>query len=171
MQKNQIFTKKYYNLIPLFKNKIPNLFISVMLKQSSLAAIQYPIGSTPQIGRPISKGKKIFVNKKGYIVHELNEGSFKNVDYALFFTDASVSSIYILKAIENNVKVIDNSSHFRMNDEVKLIAYGANEDLIDHNDNLISNPNCAVIQSIVPLYTLKSFGIKEIRYNTVTFGI
>lgn len=113
-----------------------------------------------------SEGKKLFVNNKSYIVHKLTNDSFKNIDYALFFTDASVSSIYIPKAIENNVKVIDNSSHFRMNDEVKLIAYGANEDLIDHNDNLISNPNCAVIQSIVPLYTLKSFGIKEISYNT-----
>ena len=113
-----------------------------------------------------SNGQKIKVNKKTYIVHKLTSESLKDIDYALFFTDSSVSKLYIPIALKNKVKVIDNSSSFRLKENVKLIAYGANENLITKNDNLISNPNCAVIQSIVPINTVKQYGIKSISYNT-----
>ena len=42
-----------------------------------------------------SRGKKLMVNEKSYIVHTLDEDSIKNVDYALFFTPSFVSNIYI----------------------------------------------------------------------------
>ena len=45
-----------------------------------------------------SEGKKLYVNNKSYIVHKLTNDSFKNIDYALFFTDASVSSILYFKS-------------------------------------------------------------------------
>lgn len=113
-----------------------------------------------------SKDKKMFLNNKSYIVHQLNENNLKNVDYALFFSPSSVSSVFVPIALNNNIKVIDNSSYFRMDDNVKLIAYGANEKLLTKEDQIISNPNCAIIQSIVPINMLKKFGISSISYNT-----
>lgn len=113
-----------------------------------------------------SHGKKMRFNQKTYVVHKLNENSFDDVDYALFFSTSFVSEQFIPIALSKNVKVIDNSSFFRRNKDVKLIAYGANEKLISKTDRLISNPNCAVIQSIVILNALKELEISRISYNT-----
>ena len=113
-----------------------------------------------------SNGKKILHNDKYYVVHKLSEDSFDDVDYALFFTSSDISMCYVPVALSKDVKVIDNSSCFRNYEKVKLVAYGANEACIKKEDQMISNPNCAVIQSIVPLSTLKEYGIKSIIYNT-----
>lgn len=113
-----------------------------------------------------SNGKRIRYNQKTYVVHKLDENSFDNVDYALFFSSTFVSKQFIPIALSKNVKVIDNSSFFRRNKNVKLIAHGANEHLVNKDDQLISNPNCAVIQSVVVLNALKEFGISKINYNT-----
>ena len=67
-----------------------------------------------------SNGKRIRYNQKTYVVHKLDENSFDNVDYALFFSSTFVSEQFIPIAFSNNVKVIDNSSFFRRNKNVLL---------------------------------------------------
>lgn len=109
---------------------------------------------------------KIKFKNKYLLVHTLDESSFDDVDYALFFTESSISKQFIPIALKNNAVVIDNSSFYRMNDDVKLIAFGANENQIDKNDKIISNPNCCVIQCVIILNLLKEYGIKQIVYNT-----
>lgn len=113
-----------------------------------------------------SEGNKIKFKDKYHIVHALDETDFDDVSYALFFSSAAISKIYIPIALKKNVKVIDNSSCFRMKADVPLIAYSVNEQLIKRNDNLISNPNCCVIQSIIPISLLTKYKINKIVYNT-----
>lgn len=113
-----------------------------------------------------SQGSKIKFKDKYHIVHGLDETSFYDVDYACFFSSPCVSKIYVPIALKRKIKVIDNSSCFRMKKDVLLIAYGANDNLINKNENLICNPNCCVIQSIIPINLLKNFNIKRIIYNT-----
>lgn len=113
-----------------------------------------------------SVGKKIKYKNKYYIVNLLNEHSFEDIEYACFFTNSDIAKHYIPIAIKNNVKVIDNSACFRMEDNIKLIAYGVNDYLIDKNDYLLTNPNCCVIQSVKVIKLLKEYGIKSIIYNT-----
>ena len=84
----------------------------------------------------------------------------------MFFTSEDISKIFIPLAQKKNVVVIDNSSAFRMDENVKLIAYGVNEQTIDKNDTLISNPNCCCIQSVRVINKLINYGIKRIIYNT-----
>ena len=112
-----------------------------------------------------SKNKKIKIKDKYYVVHELNEESFDEIDYACFFTSAEISKQFIPIALRKNVKVIDNSSAFRMDKNVPLIAFGVNEKEIK-TKNLISNPNCCVIQSVIVLNAIKEFNIQSISYNT-----
>lgn len=113
-----------------------------------------------------SKGKKLKINHKYYIVHELDENSFDNVTHACFFTNEDVAKKYIPIALKKNVKVIDNSSAFRNESDIPLIAYYANDYLLNKENTLISNPNCCVIQSIVPIYALRKYNIKKIIVNT-----
>lgn len=113
-----------------------------------------------------SQGKRIRYKNRYYIVNSLNENSFNDVDYACFFSTSQVSKQYIPIALKNNVKVIDNSSFFRMNPNVKLVAYGVNEHIINKEDVLIANPNCCTIQSVLALNPLRKYNIKKIIYNT-----
>lgn len=113
-----------------------------------------------------SKNKKIKILNKYYLVQTLDINSFKEVDYACFFTPEQVSKIYVPIALKHNVKVIDNSSVFRLSKEAKLVAYGANQEIIGKEDKLICNPNCSTIQSIIPIFLIKEYGIKNIFYNT-----
>lgn len=112
-----------------------------------------------------SKNKKIKLNDKYYVVHELNENSFDETDYACFFTSADVSKQYIPIALSKNVKVIDNSSAFRMEKNIPLVVYGVNEEETK-NKNLIANPNCCVIQCVILLNAIKKYNILKVSYNT-----
>lgn len=111
-----------------------------------------------------SKGKRIKFKNKNYVVHVLNKESFDEVDCACFFTNKEVAQEYVPIALNKGVKVIDNSSCFRMQENVPLVVAGVNDDKIQ--GNLVSNPNCCVIQSMVVINTLKELGIKLIIYNT-----
>lgn len=103
---------------------------------------------------------------EGYIVEELNEQNITSLDYALFFAGSEVSKKYIPIAIENNIRVIDNSSYYRQEIDVPLVVPSINIESVN-NSLLISNPNCSTIQCVVPLFDLYlHYGIREINYTT-----
>ena len=112
-----------------------------------------------------STNKRIKCLNKYYVVHELNNHSFDDVEYACFFTTSEISKIFIPIALSKNVKVIDNSSSYRYEKQIPLVVFGVNENTIN-NSQLVANPNCCVIQSIIALNALKEFGIEKIIYNT-----
>ena len=111
--------------------------------------------------------KEIIYNNKLLKVSQLNENSFDDVDYAMFFTSDDVSKIFIPIALKKNVVVIDNSSAFRMDKNSKLVIADANDNIININeDKLISNPNCCSIQCLKVISKIKEYSIKRIIYNT-----
>ena len=57
-------------------------------------------------------------------------------------------------AASKGVRVVDNSSAWRMEAEIPLIVPEVNPHCFSHNDYIISNPNCSTIQSVVPLKVL-----------------
>lgn len=113
-----------------------------------------------------SKGKVIQFRGRDYIVEELNENSFKkDIDYALFSAGSSTSLKYAPIAEKDGVIVIDNSSAWRMNEDIDLIVPECNEPTLKRK--IIANPNCSTIQSVVPLRPLNDkFKIKRIAYTT-----
>ena len=116
-----------------------------------------------------SKGKKVKVMNKDYIVEELTEHSFDNnrFQYALFSAGASTAEKYAKIAAQNGCIVIDNSSCFRMDKSVPLVVPQVNiEDAYEHF-NIISNPNCSTIQAVVPLKVLDDkYKLKRVIYST-----
>jgi aspartate-semialdehyde dehydrogenase len=116
-----------------------------------------------------SSGKKIKFMGKEYTVQELTEESFKNekFDYALFSAGGSVSKKYIPFAVESGCVVIDNSSFYRMNDDVPLVVPEVNEQDMYKNNGIIANPNCSTIQAMLPLKALSDkYTISRIVYST-----
>ena len=77
-----------------------------------------------------SVGKKIKFNNTTYEVEELTERFFKDhdIDFALFSAGGNISKIFAPIAAKNNCIVIDNSSFFRMNNDVPLVVPEVNPD-------------------------------------------
>ncbi|MDF2865464.1 MAG: aspartate-semialdehyde dehydrogenase [Clostridia bacterium] len=116
-----------------------------------------------------SKGKKVRFMDKEYTIQELTEDSFKNTkfDYALFSAGGSISKQYIPIAVNNGCIVIDNSSYFRMNDDVPLVVPEVNEEDIFKNKGIIANPNCSTIQAMLPIKALNDeYTISRIVFST-----
>ncbi len=116
-----------------------------------------------------SAGKTINFKGKDYIIEELTETAFegKDIQYALFSAGGSISEKYAPIAIANGIVVIDNSSHFRMDEGVPLIVPEVNSDALTKEAKLISNPNCSTIQSMLPLKVIHElFGLKRVVYTT-----
>ena len=115
-----------------------------------------------------SAGEKIQFLGKNYIVCELKENSFDSgFDYAIFCAGGKVSKEFIPIAVKKGCIVIDNSSTYRMDDEVPLVIPEVNPEDIYKNNGIIANPNCSTIQAVTALKPLyDKYGIKRIVYST-----
>lgn len=128
----------------------------------------FPIENIYFLSSKKSAGNQIVFRDKEYRVEELNEDSFnKNLDFAFFAAGGAVSERYAKLAVEKGVKVIDNSSVFRMDEDVPLVVPEVNPEEALNGSGIISNPNCSTIQSVVPLKPLHdNFKIKRIVFST-----
>ena len=118
-----------------------------------------------------SAGKKIDFCGKQYTVIELTKDNVANlsgnVDFALFSAGASVSKEFAPLFAKIGAIVVDNSSQWRMYDDVPLVVPEVNPEDVKWNKGIIANPNCSTIQAVVALKPLyDKFGIKRIVYST-----
>ena len=115
-----------------------------------------------------SAGTKLTFLGKEYEVQELNENSFdEGFDYALFSAGGEVSKKYAPIAAKKGCIVIDNSSYFRMDENVPLVVPEVNFEDVRNNHGIIANPNCSTIQAMLPLKALDDkYKIKRIVYST-----
>lgn len=111
-----------------------------------------------------SDGKVLVFDDKHFRLIKLDDDFVKfNLDYAIFLTSESVSSIWVEKFAKNGIKVIDNSSAFRMKTDIPLIVPEINAELLDGDERIIANPNCSTIQLVVVLDRLrKLYEIDEV---------
>lgn len=115
-----------------------------------------------------SAGKILSILGKDYIVQELNEKSFDSgYDFAIFAAGGDIAQKYAPIAVEHGCIVVDNSSHFRMFEDVPLVVPEVNFEDVYNNKGIIANPNCSTIQAMLPLKALEDkYKIKRIVYST-----
>lgn len=115
-----------------------------------------------------SAGSFISFLEKEYEVLELKEDSFdRGFDFAIFSAGASTSKKFAPIAASKGCIVVDNSSAFRMDDNVPLVVPEVNKEEIKNHHNIIANPNCSTIQAMLPLKVLDdAYHIKRIIYST-----
>lgn len=114
-----------------------------------------------------SKGKVFQFNGKDIVCEELTEDSFNDVDYALGATENDITKQWMPWAQKNNVVVVDNSSAYRLDENVPLVIPEINDGDIETNNGIIANPNCATIIALVALNALhKQFKIKRMIVTT-----
>jgi aspartate-semialdehyde dehydrogenase len=106
---------------------------------------------------------------KPLIVQDLAEFDFSQVQIGLFSAGGSISAEFAPKAAASGCVVIDNTSHFRYDDDIPLVIPEVNPDAIGQykRRNIIANPNCSTIQMLVALKPIyDAVGIKRISVAT-----
>lgn len=134
-----------------------------VLEEEKLPVSEYVFFSSAR-----SAGSKLTFMGKEYVVEELTEQSFdRGFDLALFSAGGSTSLKYSPIAASKGCLVIDNSSAFRMDDDVPLVVPEVNPEDIKKHRGIIANPNCSTIQAVVALKPLHDkYKIKRIIYST-----
>ena len=113
----------------------------------------FPIDNLTLFGSKRSAGQKYVFRGKEYEVKELTHGDdFKGIDIAFTSAGASVSKEYAETITKHGALMIDNSSAFRMDEDVPLVVPEVNgEDAFNTPRGIIANPNCTTIQMVVAL--------------------
>ena len=135
-----------------------------------LAERDFPIKQLHLLASARSAGNTISFKGKDYSVEDLQQFDFSNVDIALFSAGGSISAEYAPKAAEQGCIVIDNTSHFRREEDIPLVIPEVNPDDIAQytNRNIIANPNCSTIQMLVALKPIHDVA-KITRINVCTY--
>ncbi len=116
-----------------------------------------------------SAGKEINFKGNSYIVQELKHGDdFKDIDIAFVSAGASISKEFAETITKHGAIMIDNSSAFRMNQDIPLVVPEVNgADAFNCPRRIIANPNCTTIQMVVALKPIHDLSaIKRVRVAT-----
>jgi aspartate-semialdehyde dehydrogenase len=132
-----------------------------------LAERKFPIGELVPLASARSAGSKVRFAGADVEVKELTEDSFQGLDLILSSAGGKVSSEWAPKWIEAGAVVVDNTSFWRMHDDVPLVVAGVNDDAVDDHNGLVANPNCTTMQLMVALKPiLDAVGIERLIVST-----
>ncbi|HEY3086027.1 MAG TPA: aspartate-semialdehyde dehydrogenase [Candidatus Dormibacteraeota bacterium] len=132
-----------------------------------LAQRNFPSERVVALASERSRGMTVPYNGSSIKVEELSESAFKGIDVALFAASGDVGLMYGPAAAESGALVIDNSSAWRMKENVPLVVPEVNGDDIRENEGIIANPNCCAIPLAVVLNPLrKAVGLERVLVST-----
>jgi len=135
--------------------------IQVLSEQNISPEIFLPVASSKSVGKTIGFQGKL------YTIISSEEAIKKKPDIAIFSAGAKVSKEWAPKFAETGTTVIDNSSAWRMSENIPLIVPEINANILSGKDKIIANPNCSTIQLVLVLAPLHiAYGIKRIVVST-----
>jgi aspartate-semialdehyde dehydrogenase len=124
---------------------------------------EFPLRGLKLLASAKSAGKAFKFKGEEIPVETLSKDSFGSVDIALFSAGASISREFAPGAVSAGAVVIDNSSAFRMEQDVPLVVPEINPADIQKHRGIIANPNCTTIIALMALYPLhKVFRVKRV---------
>jgi len=132
-----------------------------------LAERNFPVTELIPVASERSVGKEVVFKGKKYKVISMADGIAAKPAVAIFSAGGTTSLEWAPKFAEAGIKVIDNSSAWRMDPGKKLIVPEVNADALTADDFIIANPNCSTIQMVVALQPLhKKYTIKRVVVST-----
>ncbi|QSH41721.1 aspartate-semialdehyde dehydrogenase [Lentisphaerota bacterium ZTH] len=118
----------------------------------------FPVKNLRLLASKRSAGKTLTFKGTEITIEELTEDSFKDIDIALFSAGSDISKKYRQAVVNAGAVMIDNSSAFRMEDDVPLVVPEVNPEDVKLHNGVIANPNCSTIIMLVavaPLHKAK----------------
>ncbi len=136
---------------------------------SILEERDFPVDNLYLLASSRSAGNKVRFKGKQVVVQDLAEFDFSQAQVGFFSAGGSVSAEYAPKAGAAGCVVIDNTAHFRYDDDIPLVVPEVNPHAIAGfaQRNIIANPNCSTIQMLVALKPIHdAVGIERINVAT-----
>ena len=134
-----------------------------------LASRDFPVGELTLLASERSAGTRLPFKEKSLTVKDLAQFDFTGIDIAMFSAGGDVSADYAPTATAAGCVVIDNTSHFRREEDIPLIIPEVNLHALDGYKarNIIANPNCSTIQMLVALKPIMdAAGLSRINVAT-----
>ena len=132
-----------------------------------LAERNFPVTELVPVASPRSVGKEVNFNKKRYKVVSMEEAIAVKPTLAIFSAGGITSLEWAPKFAAAGIRVIDNSSAWRMDPTKKLVVPEVNASVLTAADFIIANPNCSTIQMVVALQPLhEKYKIKRVVVST-----
>ena len=129
----------------------------------------FPVRTLHLLASERSEGKRIQFRDRSVMVKRLDQFDFSQVQIGLFSAGGSVSAEFAPIAAAAGCVVVDNTSHFRYDDDIPLVVPEVNAEAIGEypNKGIIANQNCSTIQMVVALKPIyDAFGIERVNVCT-----
>src|SRR5688572_13505098 len=124
---------------------VGSTMLGVMRERGFPADEVVPFASERSAGRTIDWGDLDLT------VAPLNDESIEGFDLALFSAGSGISGEWAPRFVEAGATVVDNSSRWRMEDDVPLVVAEVNPDALDRHTGIVANPNCTTMQTVIAL--------------------
>jgi aspartate-semialdehyde dehydrogenase len=138
--------------------QVGTLMLELLRERAFPASEIVPFASERSVGRVLDGG---------LVVQGLSEESIQGFDLALFSAGGSTSGEWAPRFAKAGAVVIDNSSRWRMSEDVPLVVSEVNPEALDAHHGIIANPNCSTMQMVVALKPIHdSAGIERLVVST-----
>lgn len=132
-----------------------------------LAERNFPLTELVPVASPRSVGKEVIFKGKGYKVVSMEAAIAAKPTISIFSAGGTTSLEWAPKFEVAGIRVIDNSSAWRMDPTKKLVVPEVNASVLTKEDFIIANPNCSTIQMVVALQPLhEKYKIKRVVVST-----
>jgi aspartate-semialdehyde dehydrogenase len=132
-----------------------------------LAARDFPVSQVVPFASERSAGKAIEWREEELEVRPLNDETIQGLDVVLSSAGGGVSAEWTPKLVEAGAVVVDNTSYWRMHDDVPLVVAEVNPEALEGHKGIIANPNCSTMQMVVALKPLyDEAGIERLVIST-----
>ncbi|MGB4438801.1 MAG: aspartate-semialdehyde dehydrogenase [Sedimentibacter sp.] len=127
----------------------------------------FPFNELKLLASKRSAGEEVEFKGNKYVIEEATENSFENIDVVLCAAENYISEALSPAAVKAGAVVIDNSSAFRLNDDVPLVVPEVNAEDVKKHKGIIANPNCSTIIALTALNELNKYSkIKRMVVST-----
>lgn len=116
-----------------------------------LAGRNFPVNQIKALASASSAGKKVYFGAKEITVEETTEESFKGMDFVLGAVSNAMSKKFAPAVVAAGAVYIDNSSAFRLDNDVPLVIPQINPEDAFNNKGIIANPNCSTIVTLMAI--------------------
>jgi aspartate-semialdehyde dehydrogenase len=128
---------------------------------------RFPASEVVPLASARSAGTKVPFRGSELEVRELTEDSIQGLDIALSSAGGAVSAEWAPKLVEAGAVVVDNTSYWRMHDDVPLVVVDVNDDAVASHSGIVANPNCTTMQLMVAIKPiLDAAGLERLIVST-----
>jgi len=132
-----------------------------------LAERDFPASEVAPFASERSVGREIEWNDSVLKCRPLDEETIQGLDLVLSSAGGAVSAEWAPRLVEAGAVVVDNTSHWRMHEDVPLVVAEVNPDALEGHRGIVANPNCSTMQMVVALKPLlDEAGIERLVIST-----